>query len=325
VKTKKSGLTVVEILVVLGIIALLVGMLLPAVHTVQKMAKDTKQRAQLTAIELGLAAFKNDYGDYPPSEWWNPGGARQDYCGAQKLAEALLGWDLLGFHPDSAWNAGGVALDPLGNPIANTVYAALDTLTKRKDRYIDLDTANVFRLGQSALGDGLYPNTGQLAPHAYVLCDVFSVHGRKVLLGNGKTVSPGTPILYYKANPASKLFPDLSDPGGAVPEPMQSYIYNGRDNWPLLTLGRLAAVGKPFDPLRDAHPLEGRGVRPLEGMDGLPPVPKAFTGYNAFYWYIHDPKTRPSYWASRPDSYILISAGADGLYGTDDDIRNFGQ
>jgi hypothetical protein len=29
-------------------------------------------------------------------------------------------------------------------------------------------------------------------------------------------------------------------------------------------------------------------------------------------------------WPYRSDSYLLISAGADGLYGTDDDIRNFG-
>ena len=29
-------------------------------------------------------------------------------------------------------------------------------------------------------------------------------------------------------------------------------------------------------------------------------------------------------WPYRPDSYILISAGADGLYGTGDDITNFG-
>ena len=62
----------IEILVVVGIIATLVGLMLPAVHTVQKMAKETKQKAQFTAIELGLAAFKSDYGDYPPSFWYDP-------------------------------------------------------------------------------------------------------------------------------------------------------------------------------------------------------------------------------------------------------------
>jgi hypothetical protein len=31
----------------------------------------------------------------------------------------------------------------------------------------------------------------------------------------------------------------------------------------------------------------------------------------------------PRPWPCRPDSYILISAGVDGVYGTDDDITNF--
>jgi hypothetical protein len=41
---------------------------------------------------------------------------------------------------------------------------------------------------------------------------------------------------------------------------------------------------------------------------------------------IMDPKvsTIRRAWPYRPDSYILISAGADGLYGTNDDICNFG-
>jgi len=92
VNRKRSGLTVIEILVVVGIIALLAGMLIPAASTVRKMAKEVKQRAQLTAIELGLAAFKNDYGDYPPSDpysWLRNVTDVQNSSGAQKLAEAL--------------------------------------------------------------------------------------------------------------------------------------------------------------------------------------------------------------------------------------------
>jgi hypothetical protein len=40
--------------------------------------------------------------------------------------------------------------------------------------------------------------------------------------------------------------------------------------------------------------------------------------------YIQDPKVTARPWPYRPDSYLLISAGADGLYGTPDDICNFG-
>ena len=42
-----------------------------------------------------------------------------------------------------------------------------------------------------------------LAPRTYVLCDVFGTSERKIRLSDGKMVTPGTPILYYKANPAS--------------------------------------------------------------------------------------------------------------------------
>ncbi len=45
-----------------------------------------------------------------------------------------------------------------------------------------------------------------------------------------------------------------------------------------------------------------------------------------FYDYITDPKATGASgrdWPYRADSYILISAGADGLYGTSDDITNF--
>jgi len=108
VERKKTGLTIIELLIVLGIIALLTGLLVPALSVVKKMAKETKQKAQFATIELALAAFKNDEGDYPPSDWALPPNPGSDYCGSQKLAEALLGWDLLGFHPNSAWRASGL-------------------------------------------------------------------------------------------------------------------------------------------------------------------------------------------------------------------------
>jgi len=305
VRTRTSGLTLIEILVVVSIIAILVGLLLPAVHTVQKMAKETKQRAQLTAIELGLAAFKSDFGDYPPSSWWNPNvaGGVQNYCGAQKLAEALLGWDLLGFHPDSAWRADG--LDRNGGPATYDpakVNPASVTLDKRKGRYVEAEMVNPFMLGWSGAGmqDGLFVDCNPLAARTYVLCDVFSVSDRKIRMPDDRMVSPGTPILYFRANTASKIHdataPDVS-------------IYCGRDNVPLIGLGRVADALKPAA-LRRQHQL-------------LPDY--AAPGFQYFYEYIRDLKVQARPWPCRPDSYLLVSAGADGIYGTNDDIRNFGQ
>lgn len=311
-RREKSGLTIIEILVVVSIIAILVGILIPSLRMVQKTAKGVKQHAQFTAIDLGLAAFRGDYGDYPPSSWYNPAvGGFQNYCGAQKLAEALLGWDLLGFHPNSAWradgldiNGGATTYDP-----ANTLTPAQrqENLKQRKDRYIEMEQANVFRLGESVPGarDGLFPDTtgswgGALAANTYVLCDVFEVPERKISLPGGRSVTPGTPILYYRANTSSKTL-------GIVETNVtqENRIYNSRDNYPLLTMRRLADAALTLN-ARQQHPL----------------VTTAF-----FYDYIRDPKVQVNNvpWPYRPDSYLLISAGPDGFYGTPDDICNFGR
>jgi type II secretory pathway pseudopilin PulG len=313
----------IEILVVVSIIAILAGLLLPAVHTVQKMAKETKQKAQFTSIEMALAAFKNDYGDYPPSSFNDPLlGGRGDYCGAQKLAEALLGWDLLGFHPNSAWRSDGLGLDQQGKPVATT-YTASDTLLNRRGRYLEMETANAFFLGGGT--DGVFLDTsgdcggGPLMPRTYVLCDVFPVRERKMRLADGKIVSPGMPILYYKANTASKVLVPAPNEGAVAPE---ARVYNARDNRALVSMGMLADNAKPLA-ARRRHKLDT--VYPLTN-DEMSRLYNPGDMFAYFYQlYIRDFKVQARPWPRRPDSYLLISAGADGIYGTNDDICNFVQ
>ena len=294
VARKCGGLTLMELLIVLAIISMLVGLLLPAFSAVRKAAREAKQQAQITTIDLAISTFKNDYGDYPKSERIV---SPFNYCGSQKLAEALLGWDLMGFHPKSAWRADGfdaagglLTYDPPKTRDDNK-DGVPDTLNERKGPYLELATANAFRLGISALGakDGLFDNTGTLAPDRYVICDVFGV--KKITLASGKIASAGTPILYYKANTSSKSI--------KYPPTFGPLIYDISDNDTLIALGRLA----DWKPHELGNPTQ-------------------------FYGYIKDPKVTAmdaaGGWPYRPDSYILISAGADGFYGTPDDIRNFG-
>jgi len=304
VKRRKTGLTLVELLVVLSIIALLVGVLLPALTAVKNIAKETKQKAQLGTIELALTAFKNDYGDYPPSDGWlyNPpaGGTPGplDYCGAQKLAEALVGWDLLGFHPNSVWRSDG--LDAMGGPGTydpakardNDGDGVPDTLGERRGPYLELATASAFRLGDLFTSSPINPNpVGPLAPGRFVLCDVFGK--KKIRLASGKTATAGAPILYYRANTSAKTIRG---------------IYHATDN-DALVLAKQQADGRE-------HPL-GRTANQFQFFYGDPANPQVVG-------YIQDPKIAARDWPYRPGSYLLISAGADGLYGTSDDIRNFG-
>jgi len=298
-KRRKSGFTVVELLTVIGIMAMLVALLIPAVTAVKNTAKGVKQKAQFASIEMGLTTFRNDYGDYPPSNWWDPAppfGTQRDYCGAQKLAEALVGWDLMGFHPKSDFRANGY--NDAGVFVYNPNDAVL--MAQRKGPYLELATASVFRLGDiSPDKPGLFIDTAPLAADTFVLCDVFSVKKitfRKPGISETTTQYAGTPILYYRANTSSKSIVPTGSPAN-----YQDQIYNPRDNFPLISLGKLADWDKP-SAARRRHVLED---------------------FNFFYEYIRDPKITARPWPYRPDSYILISAGPDGAYGTADDICNF--
>ena len=278
-RRKRTGFTIVELLAALGIIALMVGLLIPALSMVRNTAKETKQKAQFATIELALTAFKNDYGDYPRSDWPLPPAPWSDYCGAQKLAEALVGWDLLGFHPKSDFRSNG------RNDDGEFIYDANNPIffDQRRGPYLELATFDAFRLGNiSILNPGLFFDSRPLAPNTFVLCDVFGE--KKIMLSNGKTVRAGAPILYYRANTSAKTIRE---------------IYNAQDN----------------DVLIQIKQQTDNKEQPLSRPAGQ---------FQYFYDYIRDPKISARPWPYRPDSYILISAGADGLYGTSDDIRNFG-
>lgn len=285
VKHKKLAFTLVELLTVLAIITMLVALLIPALAVVRNMAKETQQKVQLTTIEMGLTAFRNDYGDYPPSAERDDKGVR--YCGAQKLAEALFGQDLLGFHPSSLFRNDGTDKDNeelYPDDLNPSNPDDEKNLKARRGPYLELATANAFKL------EDLFDDTTPLASDTFVLCDVFGV--KRITLAEGKNVKAGTPILYYKANTSSKTMEGF---------PLGDRIYNCRDNLSLIQLGVLPDA----DP-GDKHKLEDNA--------GL-------YFYDEEYKII-DPKVKIK-WPYRPDSYILISAGADGLYGTSDDICNF--
>jgi len=288
----------IELLIVLGILVLLVGLLVPSLSAVRTIAKETKQKAQFATIELALAGFKNDHGDYPPSDWVSPPNMGSNYCGAQKLAEALLGWDLLGFHPSSAWRADG--LDAAGGPGTYDPAKSrdlngdgvLDTLNERKGPYLETATTAAYRM-RDLFG------IDSPAPDSLVICDAFGA--KKVRPPAGKTAKAGAPILYYRANSSSKTI-DYSTSA------FNGLIYNVNDNRLLVQMGRLADWDRVL-----SNPSAGVTRHPFENVDH-------------FYGYITNPQasTATFNWPYRPDSYILISAGADGLYGTSDDIRNFG-
>lgn len=268
---KRNGFTLVELLTVLAIIAMLLGLFVPSMTMIRGIAREAVQRSRLDAIETSLLIFRNDNNFYPQSSWM-PG---SDYCGAQKLAEAVFGQDLRGFHPGATFTA--------ADPIYNS-----GTFDYRREHYLNLKSAKVFRLGD------LFDDTLTLHPGMHVLCDIFVM--KKVTV-EGKRVSAGAPILYYKANTSSRTIDFRS-------VAYQDCIYDARDSDPIIAIKAWADRKRHV-----VHPLN----------DG---------SYSFFYEkYIVNPKVTLASgvpWPYRADSFLLVSAGVDGLYGTRDDICNFG-
>lgn len=281
-----KGFTIVELLTVIAIIAVLIGILVPSLNMVRKVAKKTEQKAMFNALDQGIIAFKQDYGDYPPSD--KQGGSSY-YLGGQQLCEALLGWDLMGFHPESDFM-------PLGHVDDGGVYEADNNanLEQRRDRYIDIDSVNVYKPTE------IYNNWPNTTSDRYVLCDVFTK--QKV---TGKSEKAGTPIVYFKANTSSNEM----DSGNATIS-----RYNYYDNFEFFDI---YVYGKGY-----THDLGNGNYRSDISGD---------TGIDLFYseeYKIIDREVLEAtnynrYWPHRPDSYILISAGPDGNFGTEDDITNF--
>ena len=62
-----GGFTLVELLVVIGIIAALAGLLLPTISYVRTRADKNETIARIEVLKSALSHYETEFGDYPPS------------------------------------------------------------------------------------------------------------------------------------------------------------------------------------------------------------------------------------------------------------------
>ncbi|WP_437225245.1 type II secretion system protein [Planctomicrobium sp. SH661] len=67
--TPRSGFSLIELMIVIVVIAILAGMLLPALRSVQTSARNAQVASDIKNLEAGIAAFKLKFGMEPPSSF----------------------------------------------------------------------------------------------------------------------------------------------------------------------------------------------------------------------------------------------------------------
>ena len=292
---KKKGFTIIELLTVISIIAIIIGILAPGIKKAKIIAMNLQQKSQLRSIGIGLEIWSHNNDQiYPDSTSSQLGPDGYVTTGAHHLAESLMGRDGNGYDFKSSWDAN---LDETSN-----AYSSVAPYSDRQPIYVEKEDIRMFQLAQvygiasgGTTGDA-YPGDFDEQANAIadrnpagIITDVF--RKRKIQMPiSGERVKSGSPILYFKAKNTEKF--DASIPFSSV--------FNWNDNNSIFALGHNMdnSIIHPYDDINEFYDPKGlivnKNVRITDGY----PVP-------------HNSNT-----------FLLMSAGADGLYGTKDDIMN---
>ncbi len=320
---KRRGFTLVELLTVVAIIAMLIGILVPAVNRARQAALKTSVKAQLYGISQGLEMFKGDFGYYPSSLPQNPTNGVEIQAdrnasltnfkvqGAHRLVFALLGRDKMGCPaktgtggpssitgnkgPDSikGWYYSSSTAATYGQFSADSIdpsesnWGNATYKTGRKGPYIDPK-------GFSVIEDQVAKDVTATPSYVWILSDKYDKQTDAITSTND--YSKHSTILYYCANERGTRI-------AAPTAEIANNIYYPQDNeW-------IVAPDSSHDDFKGGYNAGG--------------------AYTYFWNFIEDQKaivgtgtnaTRRPY---NPDSFLLISKGYDGQYGTEDDVTNW--
>jgi type II secretory pathway pseudopilin PulG len=280
-KPCRRAFTVMELMLVIGVILVLLSIILPTMSHMKKAATKTAARAQLDALRQGLASYFQDFGMYPPSSPIVPGttstlvypNAIKAGRGSEMLAEGLIGY------LDSNFDGGGAPLDGVVGQVST----------------------NGFRINKNAaaMGGKIY------GPYASVDPKQLKV---SPLTNQQYFIDPwGNEILYFRSNApvpipnvkVTKIFDTTANIAKASTTGTIAYfaVEDCSKDWQNGSIG----------PNLNSNPPAASSA--FYSTLGNGPDPAVKTATNNVYGPING-----------GDSFLLISAGPDGIYFNADDI-----
>lgn len=320
VQTQSRAFTLIELMVVIAIIGLLVGLLLPAIKAATTAAKTTGTKATFQAIDAALEAFKGHSalgGSYPPSASDNgtdyglitdPAAgvtARILVGGANLLVFALQGVDALG-------TTGFVDLPATGNGVwwddVNAAYTVAfgNPVETRYDPFAGSDLQENVSTINEMFNEGTVVETGSgsvdEAGHLRFYIDNF-----------------GRPILYYRARRAAPMMVTEPDVGIGIFDQRDNQAFTG-SNAGIVGTGLDFGAGTDHTIATSLYPSIDPAVSNLgSGTYGS----TGMGGGSTFEQFIWDSNVTARNVPNRRETYLLISAGPDAIYGTGDDVTNW--
>ncbi|MBI9017390.1 MAG: prepilin-type N-terminal cleavage/methylation domain-containing protein [Phycisphaerae bacterium] len=290
---KRKGFTLIELLVVIAIIATLMAIVMPAISKVQKSARETAVKAKINSIGQGLESFHNDQGFYPSSALDT---AQVSYVEGVTDFNSPPGVLDTGAHHLARSMFGA---DLLGYATKEDYYVNASGITEDsvgnkvgRTSYLDPENMDILNprgdkvLQNDPANPGYWMSLGLKSGENYLgFSSDTVIANMNPLIDDGMKANSPRAILYFKARKSGAL---------------SGQIYNIDDN--------VVFAGSTFDSLK------GKGFNfSADDRD--------------FYEFILDGKTgvlgQPTARPYNKDTYILIAAGTDGIYGTKDDICNF--
>lgn len=350
---RHEAFTLIELLTVIFIIGVLIAILIPSLTAARNAAKKASTSAVINnALRVGIELFKSENekdfvgsNGYPPSfahpkigtYAFEPSQGQCPYVeanptiyGAQWLPVAMVGVDRLGYIQRSSIPASSaIANRPPDWYRPNPLNQNPPSILPRSTMYVDPGNSRLAKLTEvpGTPNRVLFPDwspTGDTTPgeidHAQevpVFLDAFD-----------------QPILYYVANKygtTANMVEDVhsaqNNYGGSAPQQSGQPYYFHQDNVGFTGRADGSTPEEGWQFVRGAHGI-ARSGHDLTAQSIL-----TTNNEKTFARFILDTATggltqqggQPT-GPLRPvnaDTYLLISAGVDGLYGTKDDVTNF--